>query len=140
MSETGERKGPPRREPAIRAIAMPADANANGDIFGGWVLSQMDMAGGVVAAQRARGRVATVAITAMTFHQPVLVGDEVSCYGEVTKVGRTSIAVTIESWVRRGLSAERIKVTEGLFTFVAIGTDRRPRPVPRESADSGQET
>jgi acyl-CoA thioesterase YciA len=139
MSETGERKGPPRREPAIRAIAMPADANANGDIFGGWVLSQMDMAGGVVAAQRARGRVATVAITAMTFHQPVLVGDEVSCYGEVTKIGRTSIAVTIESWVRRGLSAERIKVTEGLFTFVAIGTDRRPRPVPQESADSGQE-
>jgi acyl-CoA thioesterase YciA len=118
---------------------MPADANANGDIFGGWVLSQMDMAGGVVAAQRARGRVATVAITAMTFHQPVLVGDEVSCYGEVTKVGRTSIAVTIESWVRRGLSAERIKVTEGLFTFVAIGIDRRPRPVPQESADSGQE-
>jgi len=139
MSETSLRKGPPDREPAIRAIAMPADANANGDIFGGWVLSQMDMAGGVVAAQRARGRVATVAITAMTFHQPVLVGDEVSCYGEVTKIGRTSIAVKIESWVRRGLSAERIKVTEGLFTFVAIGSDRRPRPVPQESAVSGQE-
>src|SRR5690242_13097959 len=131
MSETSLRKGPPDREPAIRAIAMPADANANGDIFGGWVLSQMDMAGGVVAAQRARSRVATVAITAMTFHQPVLVGDEVSCYGEVTKIGRTSIAVKIESWVRRGLSAERIKVTEGLFTFVAIGSDRRPRPVPQ---------
>lgn len=109
---------------------MPADANQNGDIFGGWVLAQMDIAGGLVAARRARGRVATVAITAMSFHQPVLVGDEVSFYGEVTKVGRSSIAVKIESWARRGLSEERIKVTEGLFTFVAIGTDRRPRPVP----------
>ena len=109
---------------------MPADANQNGDIFGGWVLAQMDIAGGLVAARRARGRVATVAITAMSFHQPVLVGDEVSFYGEVTKVGRSSIAVKIESWARRRLSEERIKVTEGLFTFVAIGTDRRPRPVP----------
>ncbi len=109
---------------------MPADANQNGDIFGGWVLAQMDIAGGLVAARRARGRVATVAITAMSFHQPVLVGDEVSFYGEVTKVGRSSIAVKIESWARRGLSEERIKVTEGLFTFVAIGADRRPRPVP----------
>lgn len=127
-----EERGPPAVEPAIRAIAMPADANANGDIFGGWVLSQMDMAGGAVAAQRAKGRVATVAVTAMTFHHPVMVGDEVSCYGEVVKVGRTSIAVKIESWVRRGVSGDRIKVTEGLFTFVAIGTDRRPRPVPAE--------
>jgi acyl-CoA thioesterase YciA len=130
MSETAERDGPPSFEPAIRAMPMPADANANGDIFGGWVLSQMDIAGGMVAARRARGRVATVAVTAMTFHQPVMVGDEVSFYGEVVRVGRTSIAVKIESWVRRGLSADRIKVTEGLFTFVAIGTDRRPRPVP----------
>lgn len=133
MNGTAERQGPPAHEPSIRVMAMPADANANGDIFGGWVLSQMDMAGGAVAAQRARGRVATVAITAMTFHQPVLIGDEVSCYGEIVKIGKTSIAVRIESWVRRGVGAERIKVTEGLFTFVAIGADRRPRPVPVEN-------
>jgi len=131
MNGTAERQGPPPYEPAIRALPMPADANHNGDIFGGWVLAQMDIAGGLVAAQRARGRVATVAITAMSFHHPVLVGDEVSFYGEVTRVGRTSIAVKIESWVRRGLSDERIKVTDGLFTYVAIGTDRRPRPVPQ---------
>jgi acyl-CoA thioesterase YciA len=131
MNETAERAVPPALEPAIRAVPMPADANQNGDIFGGWVLSQMDIAGGQVAARRARGRVATVAITAMSFHQPVLVGDEVSLYGEVTRVGRSSIAVKIESWVRRGLSEERIKVTEGLFTYVAIDADRRPRPVPR---------
>jgi acyl-CoA thioesterase YciA len=120
----------PRRDPAVRTIAMPADANPNGDIFGGWLLSQMDIAGGTVAVQRARGRVATVAVTAMTFHQPVFIGDEVSCFGEVVKVGRSSITVKVESWVRRGVSDERIKVTEGLFTFVAIGPDRRPRPVP----------
>ena len=131
MSDTAERTVPPGYEPAIRAMPMPADANQNGDIFGGWVLSQMDIAGGQVAARRARGRVATVAITAMSFHQPVLVGDEVSFYGAVVKVGRSSIAVKIESWVRRGLSEERIKVTEGLFTYVAIGADRRPRPVPQ---------
>lgn len=131
MSDTAERTMPPSYEPAIRAMPMPADANQNGDIFGGWVLSQMDIAGGQVAARRARGRVATVAITAMSFHQPVLVGDEVSFYGEVVKVGRSSIAVKIEAWVRRGLSEERIKVTEGLFTYVAIGADRRPRPVPQ---------
>ena len=121
------------REPATRTIAMPADANPSGDIFGGWVLSQMDMAGGTVAVRRAQGRAATVAITGMTFHLPVLIGDEVSCYAEIVKVGRTSIAVRVESWVRRGVSDERIKVTEGLFTYVAIGADRRPRPVPPET-------
>lgn len=131
MSETAESAVPPGLQPAIRAVPMPADANQNGDIFGGWVLSQMDIAGGQVAARRAGGRVATVAITAMSFHQPVVVGDEVSFYGEVVRVGRSSIAVKIESWVRRGLSEERIKVTEGLFTYVAIGADRRPRPVPQ---------
>jgi acyl-CoA thioesterase YciA len=133
MNGTDERKSPPAREPAIRTLAMPADANPNGDIFGGWVLSQMDLAGGAVAAQRAGGRVATVAVTAMTFHRPVLVGDEVSCFGEVVRVGRTSIAVHVESWARRGFSNERIKVTEGLFTFVAIGADRKPRAVPPEA-------
>jgi len=134
MNGTEDRKNPPAREPAIRTLAMPADANPSGDIFGGWVLSQMDLAGGAVAAQRAGGRVATVAVTAMTFHRPVLVGDEVSCFGEVVRVGRTSIAVHVESWARRGFGNERIKVTEGLFTFVAIGPDRKPRPVPRDTA------
>ncbi|HEX6839997.1 MAG TPA: acyl-CoA thioesterase [Stellaceae bacterium] len=133
MNGTEDRKNPPAREPAIRTLAMPADANPSGDIFGGWVLSQMDLAGGAVAAQRAGGRVATVAVTAMTFHRPVLIGDEVSCFGEVVRVGRTSIAVHVESWARRGFGNERIKVTEGLFTFVAIGPDRKPRLVPGET-------
>jgi len=128
MSET-----PPQHEPALRAIAMPADANPNGDIFGGWLLSQMDLAGGTVAHRHAQGRVATVAVTAMTFHLPVFIGDEVSCYAEIVKVGRTSVTLKVESWARRGVSHERVKVTEGLFTYVAIGPDRRPRPLPPSS-------
>lgn len=125
---------PPALDPALRTIAMPADANANGDIFGGWVLSQMDLAGGSIAVQRARGRVATVAVTGMTFHLPVFIGDEVSCYGRLVKVGRSSITVHIESWARRHRSGDRVKVTEGTFTYVAIGEDRKPRPVPPERA------
>jgi acyl-CoA thioesterase YciA len=117
-------------EPALRSIAMPGDANPNGDIFGGWLLAQMDLAGGSVASQRAQGRVATVAITGMTFHRPVFIGDEVSCYAAVTRIGRTSITIHIETWVRRHLSNERVKVTEGIFTYVAIGDDRRPRRIP----------
>src|ERR1700709_711444 len=92
----------PVTEPTLRAIAMPADANPHGDIFGGWLLAQMDLAGSTVATRRARGRVVTVAITAMTFHRPVFIGDEVTCYAAIEKVGRTSITVKIESWVRRG--------------------------------------
>jgi acyl-CoA thioesterase YciA len=130
MSTHPASPGPPALEPALRTIAMPADANANGDIFGGWVLSQMDLAGGSIAVQRARGRVVTVAITGMTFHLPVFIGDEVSCYGRVVKVGRTSITIHIESWARRHRTSERVKVTEGTFTYVAIGEDRKPRPVP----------
>jgi acyl-CoA thioesterase YciA len=121
---------PERREPALRSIAMPADANPNGDIFGGWILSQMDLAGGNVAVQRAKGRVATVAITAMAFHLPVYVGDEVSCYCSIEKIGRTSMAIKVETWARRGPTGETVKVTEGIFTYVALGADRRPRPVP----------
>ena len=121
---------PPRAEPALRAIAMPADANPYGDIFGGWLLSQMDLAGGAAARRRAKGRTATVAITAMTFHRPVFVGDGVTRYAQIVKVGRTSITVKVESWVRRGIGEEQIAVTEGIFTYVAIGEDRRPRPVP----------
>jgi acyl-CoA thioesterase YciA len=130
-SETTEKV--PASEPALRAIAMPADANPWGDIFGGWLLAQMDLAGGTVATRRAKGRTATVAITAMTFHRPVFVGDEVTCYCEIIKVGTTSITIKVESWVRRGVGNEQIEVTEGIFTYVAIGDDRRPRPVPPES-------
>src|SRR5215813_13161818 len=116
----------PHGEPALRAIAMPADANPHGDIFGGWLLSQMDLAGGTVATRRAKGRCVTVAITAMTFHRPVFIGDEVTCYAQINKVGRTSITVKVESWVRRGIGEEQIEVTEGIFTYVAVGEDRRP--------------
>ncbi len=123
----------PPKEPALRAITMPADANPSGDIFGGWVLSQMDLAGGSVAGRRAKGRVATVAITGMTFLLPVFVGDEVSCYATIVKTGRTSLTVKVESWARCGLTGEGARVTEGVFTYVAIGPDRRPRPVPPES-------
>jgi acyl-CoA thioesterase YciA len=120
----------PQSEPALRAIAMPADANPAGDIFGGWLLSQMDLAGSTVATRRAKGRVVTVAITAMTFHRPVFVGDEVSCYADIVKVGRTSITVKVESWARRGRSEEKIEVTEGIFTYVAVDSERRPCLVP----------
>jgi len=121
------------RGPTLRAIAMPADTNPNGDIFGGWLLAQMDLAGGTVAVRRSHGRIATVGIEAMTFHKPVYVGDEVSCFARIEKVGRTSIRVRIETWVRRERSGgEPIKVTEGVFTYVAIGEDRKPREVPPE--------
>jgi acyl-CoA thioesterase YciA len=133
MHATETSETPPQTEPAMRTVAMPADANPWGDIFGGWMLSQMDLAGGTVATRRARGRTATVAITAMTFHRPVFVGDEVSCYVEIIKIGTTSITVKVESWVRRGTSQEQIEVTEGIFTYVAIGADRKPCPVPPES-------
>src|SRR5262245_18408961 len=130
-SETTEK--PPTSEPALRAIAMPADANPWGDIFGGWLLSQMDLAGGTVATRRSKGRTATVAVTAMTFHRPVFIGDEVTCYAEIIKVGTTSITVKVESWARRCTSEEAVAVTDGIFTYVAIGADRRPCPVPRET-------
>ena len=123
---------PPRADPALRAIAMPADANPHGDIFGGWLLSQMDLAGGMAATRRAKGRTVTVAITAMTFHRPVFIGDEVTCYAEIAKVGRTSITVKVESWARRGTGEEEIAVTEGIVTYVAVGDDRRPCAVPPE--------
>src|SRR5271168_1219269 len=127
---------PPRSEPALRAIAMPADANPNGDIFGGWLLAQMDLAGGSVASQRAKGRVATVAVTGMTFQLPVFIGDEVSCHAEITRIGRSSITIRIETWVRRHLSSDRVRVTEGIYTYVAIDVARRPRPLPPEPGTS----
>lgn len=118
------------KAPALRVYASPADVNTNGDIFGGWVLSHMDVAGAVVAARRAGGRVATIGIEAMKFHRPVSIGDEVNFYAHVIRVGNTSIRVKIDTWVRRGFDAEVVKVTEGVFTYVSIGEDRRPRQVP----------
>jgi acyl-CoA thioesterase YciA len=121
----------PDNEPALRAIAMPADTNPHGDIFGGWLLCQMDLAGSTVATRRAKGRVVTVAIAGMTFHRPVCVGDEVTCYCSIEKVGNTSITVKTESWVRRGVGSDPIKVTEGIFTYVAVGADGRPQPLSK---------
>jgi acyl-CoA thioesterase YciA len=123
MSET-------RRDPIIRTVPQPADMNGNGDIFGGWVLSQMDIAGGSLAARVAKGRVATVAITAMTFVQPIKVGDMVSIYGEVSKLGRTSITISLETVVRRRHEQVDIRVTHGTYVFVAIDEHGKPRPVP----------
>ena len=113
--------------PSLRTIAMPCDTNAGGAIFGGWTLSQMDLAGGTFAARRARGRVVTVSIDAMRFLRPVEVGDEVTCYCSLAHAGESSIAVKIETWAqgREELRAE--KVTEGVFTYVALGKDGKPR-------------
>jgi acyl-CoA thioesterase YciA len=121
---------PPTSDPALRAVAMPADTNPHGDIFGGWLLCQMDLAGTTVATRRANGRVVTVAITAMAFHRPVMVGDEVTCFSSIERIGNTSITVKIESWVRRGTGDEKIKVTEGLFTYVRVDADGHPQPIP----------
>jgi acyl-CoA thioesterase YciA len=120
------------REPMVRTVAMPADTNGNGDIFGGWVLSQMDIAGGIKASEVSRGRTATVAIEAMKFHRPVAVGDIVSLYADIERIGRTSITVHIETIVNRRDSLEEIMVTEGKFIYVAIDDEGRPRPVTRE--------
>lgn len=117
--------------PALRTLAMPMHTNANGDIFGGWMLSQMDLAGSVVATQKARTRVATIAIEGMSFQHPVFVGDEVSCYARIDRIGRTSITIHVESWARPRLSDTAKKVTEGKFTYVAIDADRKPIPVER---------
>lgn len=126
---------PPDEEPALRTQPMPADANVNGDIFGGWVLSQMDLAGAVPAAARAAGRIATVAVEAMRFHKPIFVGDLVSCYAGVVRSGTTSVTVVIETWARRRLSGEEVKVTEGTFIYVAIDEQGRPRPLPPLEAE-----
>lgn len=113
-----------------RTLAMPADANPSGDIFGGWVLSQMDIAAGICAGQRAQGRVATVAIEAMTFLRPVHVGDVLCVYARVEREGRTSVGIHLEAWALRNRLGERVKVTDGTFTFVAIDSEGRPRPLP----------
>ncbi|MSO71727.1 MAG: acyl-CoA thioesterase [Alphaproteobacteria bacterium] len=134
MPEQEDADPAPRGDLAIRTVAMPADANASGDIFGGWLLAQMDLAGGAAAARRARGRVATVAIDRMEFHRPVFIGDVLSAYVELLRVGRSSMTYRIEAWAERRAGSGPIKVTQGVFTFVAIDADRRPRLVSQERA------
>ena len=116
-------------EPVIRVTAMPADANAYGDIFGGWLMSLMDMGAGLIAARHSRGRAVTVAMDGMQFHLPVKVGDEVSVYGRLEREGRTSMAIAIEAWRRNRHQDEEFKVTEAVFTFVAVDEAGKPRPV-----------
>jgi acyl-CoA thioesterase YciA len=123
----------PSREPVLRVVPMPADVNQHGDIFGGWIMSQVDIAGGVLAARRARGHVVTVAVNSFTFKQPVLVGDLVTFFGEIARVGRTSVTVDVEVYAQRNpTDVVTVKVTEASLTYVAVGPDRRPRPVPAE--------
>ena len=121
---------PGTREPAIRTIAMPADTNPAGDIFGGWLMAQMDLAAGNAAARRARGRCATVAVDGMVFHEPVKVGDEVTVHADLLSVGRTSMRFEVAAWRRARHGDEVVQVTKAVFTFVALGDDGRPRPVP----------
>ncbi len=124
---------PTDKQPTTRMAARPADTNAAGDIFGGWIMSQVDIAGSIAAYRRAKGRVVTVAVNEFQFHKPVFVGDLISCYAEVTKVGRTSLTVNVEVYAERHRSGgddETIKVTEATLTFVAVSDDRQPREVP----------
>ena len=122
---------PPGKMPALRLMPMPADLNPAGDVFGGWIMSQVDIAGGIVAARRARGRVATVAVNQFTFKQPVSIGDLVTFYGEIARVGRTSLTVAVEVFAQRNPDdLVTVKVTEASLTYVAVGEDGRPRPLP----------
>ncbi len=119
----------PEGSPTIRVTAMPADANPYGDIFGGWLMGQMDLAAGSVASRHARGRAVTIACDAMKFHAPVLVGDEVSVYGRLVAVGTTSMTIEVEAWRRARHAEDACKVTQARFIFVATDADRKPRPV-----------
>jgi acyl-CoA thioesterase YciA len=121
----------PQGELVIRTIAMPADTNANGDIFGGWLMSQMDLGAAIVAKNISRSRVTTVAVDGMVFYNPVYVGDIVNCHARLLKVGRTSMRIDIQAWVQRGRDGTLLKVTEGIFTYVAIDDNGRPHPVHR---------
>ncbi len=117
--------------PTLRVMPMPADANVHGDVFGGWIMAQVDIAGAVPAVRRANGRVGTVAVNSFLFKQPVFVGDLLSFYARIVKVGNTSITVNVEVYAERHrLQAEIVKVTEATLTYVAVGEDRRPRPLP----------
>ncbi len=127
MSEENPR---PKGELSIRSLAMPADTNPSGDIFGGWIMSQMDIAGSFAASHRAKGRVATVAVKGMSFHLPVRVGDVVGCHTEIQRVGDSSITFLVEVWALRCGAGWRIKVTEGVFVYVALDEEGRKRSVP----------
>ena len=121
----------PQREPVLRVVPMPADVNQHGDSFGGWIMSQVDITGGILAARRARGRVATVAVNSFTFMEPVSVGDLVTFYGDVVRVGRTSVTIDVEVFAQRNPDdLVTVKVTEASLTYVAVGEDGRPRPLP----------
>ena len=121
----------PQRQPTLRVVAMPADCNISGDVFGGWVMAQVDIAGSIPAISRARGRVATVAVNSFVFKQPLFMGDVVSFYAQIIKVGRTSITITVEVYAQRDpVQPYCAKVTEATLTYVAVGDDRRPRLVP----------
>lgn len=123
-------KLPADREPALRVVPMPADSNYVGDIFGGWIMSQVDIAGSIPAIRRARGRVATVAVNSFHFKQPVFVGDLVSFYADVVRVGNTSITVNVEVYAQRNPAKEEcVKVTEATLTYVAVDGNRKPRTV-----------
>lgn len=127
----GRLRLPEGRTPVLKMVPMPADANIHGDVFGGWIMAQVDIAGAMPAVKRANGRVATVAVNAFQFKEPVFVGDLLSFYGEVVRVGRTSITVFVEVYAERNrLDDEIVKVTEATLTYVATGEDRRPREVP----------
>jgi acyl-CoA thioesterase YciA len=121
----------PNGELVIRTIAMPADTNPSGDIFGGWIMSQMDLGSGIIALKTAKTRVVTVAMDGMSFLQPVRVGDRVACYARVEKIGRTSMKIPVEVWVERYMTGEQVRVTEAVFTYVALGADGKPTPVER---------
>jgi len=127
---TSQNQDKPRGELTVRISAMPADTNANGDIFGGWVLSRMDQAGGIAGVERAQGRVVTIAVDALTFIRPVKVGDVLEVFTDVESIGRTSMKIHVEAWARRFQTHHREKVTDATFTFVAIGDDGRPRAIP----------
>jgi len=130
MTMTSQNQDKPRGELTVRISAMPADTNANGDIFGGWVLSRMDQAGGIAGVERAQGRVVTIAVDALTFIRPVKVGDVLEVFTDVESIGRTSMKIHVEAWARRFQTHHREKVTDATFTFVAIGDDGRPRAIP----------
>ena len=124
----------PQGELVLRTLAMPADTNANGDIFGGWLMSQMDMGGAILAKEIAHGRVVTGAVESMNFIKPISVGDVVCCYGQCLKVGRSSIKIKVEVWVKKVSSepiGQRYKATEALFIYVAVDSDGKPRQLPR---------
>jgi len=122
----------PKEDPVLRVVPMPADANAHGDVFGGWIMSQVDIAGGILASRRANGRVATVAVTSFVFKEPVFVGDVLSLYAHILRSGRTSVTIDVAAYAERSrMNGDVVKVTEATLVYVATGADRRPRVLPQ---------